>query len=93
MANFRGRQKTLYREYGITVKMITFSIVSLYAYLLTKFSFIDDEFFIVFGLLTFLFIASFKAKSYIRNQYFENIVLLSGNILEFVRAVVFFLSN
>lgn len=68
-------------------------IVYLYIYLIIKFSFIDNEFFIVFGLLIFLFIASFKLKTSIRKQYLENTTLLSANILEFIKIVVLFFFN
>ncbi len=67
--------------------------IYLYVYLLTKIFFIDNEFFIVFGLLVFLFIISFKVKLSIREQFIENTILLSGNILEFTKVVIFFFFN
>lgn len=67
--------------------------IYLYIYLLAKFFFVDNEFFIVYGLLVFLAIISFKLKVFIREQFHENIIFLSGNILDFTKVVTLFFFN
>jgi hypothetical protein len=65
-------------------------LICLYLYLIIKFSFVDNESFVIFGLLVFLSLVFFQLKKSLYEQYSSNVDILTRGIFELVQDFIAF---